>query len=104
MARVTVEDCLEKVGNRFALVILAAERARMLSRRSRPLVECDNKAAVTSLREIAGGHVRFKENIRENVQKHLDEMALRGVKQPANLTPAQNSGAGQSDDEPQSGE
>ncbi len=49
MARVTVEDCLEKVGNRFALVILAAERARMLSKRSQPLVVCDNKPAVTAL-------------------------------------------------------
>jgi DNA-directed RNA polymerase subunit omega len=87
VARVTVEDCLDKVGNRFALVILAAERARMLSRRSRPLVECDNKAAVTSLREIAGGFVRFTENIREHVQFHLDEMALRGIKPPASLTP-----------------
>ena len=88
MARVTVEDCLEKIGNRFALVILAAERARMLSRRSRPLVECDNKAAVTALREIAGGHVRFKENIRDHVQLHLDEMRLRGVKPPTSLAPS----------------
>lgn len=82
MARVTVEDCLENVGNRFALVIIAAERARMLSRRSRPLVQCDNKAAVTSLREIAAGKVRFKENIREYVEKHLEEMRLRGAKPP----------------------
>lgn len=82
MARVTVEDCLEKVGNRFALVIIGAERARMLSRRSRPLVQCDNKAAVTALREIAAGHVRFKENIREYVEMHLEEMRLRGAKPP----------------------
>lgn len=88
MARVTVEDCLEKVGNRFALVILGAERARMLARRSRPLVECDNKFAVTALREIAGGHVRFTENIRAHVQLHLDEMRLRGVKPPADLKPS----------------
>ena len=82
MARVTVEDCLEKIGNRFALVILAAERARMLSRRARPLVECSNKAAVTALREIADAHVRFKENIREQVQYHLEEIRLRGAKAP----------------------
>jgi len=82
LARVTVEDCLEKVGNRFALVILAAERARMLARRLRPLVECDNKPAVTSLREIAAGHVRFKENIREHVEMHLEEMRQRGAKPP----------------------
>lgn len=82
MARVTVEDCLEQVGNRFALVILAAERARSLSKRARPLVKCDNKWAVTALREIAGGKVRFQENIREQVQYHLEDLRLRGVKPP----------------------
>ena len=51
MARVTVEDCLDKVPNRFALVILAAERARQLSRGATPGVDCDNKPAVTALRE-----------------------------------------------------
>jgi DNA-directed RNA polymerase subunit omega len=88
VARVTVEDCLEKVGNRFALVILAAERARMLARRSRPLVECENKYAVTALREIAGGHVRFIENIRDHVELHLEEMRLRGIKPPTDLKPS----------------
>ena len=82
MARVTVEDCLEQVGNRFALVILAAERARNLAKRARPLVVCDNKPAVTALREIADGKVRFNENIREQVEGHLAEMRLRGVKPP----------------------
>ena len=80
MARVTVEDCLEQVGNRFALVILAAERARNLSKRARPLVKCDNKWAVTALREIAGGRVRFVESINEQVQFHLDDLRLRGIK------------------------
>ena len=88
MARVTVEDCLEKVGNRFALVILAAERARQLSKRARPLVVCDNKPAVTSLREIANGQVRFRETIREKVDEYLQEIRLRGVKiaQPPSAT------------------
>jgi DNA-directed RNA polymerase subunit omega len=59
MARVTVEDCLEKVPNRFALVVLAAERARQLARAAPPpQVDCDNKPAVTSLREIADGYRR----------------------------------------------
>jgi DNA-directed RNA polymerase subunit omega len=61
LARVTVEDCLEKVPNRFALVILAAERARHLAGRAVPLVKCDNKPGVTALREIAQGSVRFNE-------------------------------------------
>jgi len=58
VARVTVEDCLEKINNRFALVILAAERARQLAKGAAALVECDNKPAVTALREIAAGQVR----------------------------------------------
>ena len=57
MARVTVEDCLDKVPNRFALVVLAAERARQLSRGATSGVDCDNKPAVTALREIASGLV-----------------------------------------------
>lgn len=91
MARVTVEDCLEQVGNRFALVILAAERARSLSKRARPLVKCDNKWAVTALREIAGGKVRFQESIREQVQHHLDDLRLRGVKPPPGVGAAPSS-------------
>jgi len=46
MARVTVEDCLERVGNHFALVILAAGRARQLAAGAPRLVECANKSAV----------------------------------------------------------
>lgn len=57
MARVTVEDCLGKVENRFALVLLAAERAHQLEMGiSEPLVPEDNdKPTVIALREIAGG-------------------------------------------------
>ena len=73
MARVTVEDCLEQVTNRFALVILAAERARQLANNGRPLVKCDNKPAVTSLREIAKGQVRFNENVENTVNQYLAE-------------------------------
>ncbi len=84
MARVTVEDCLEKVGNRFALVILAAERARQLSKGARPLVRCDNKPAVTALREIADGKVRFSEDVTEMVDLHLKETRARGIVDDAN--------------------
>jgi len=65
MARVTIEDCLDEVENRFALCILAAKRARQLLEDPRPLVETDNKEAVTALREIAAGKVGFKRDIRE---------------------------------------
>jgi DNA-directed RNA polymerase subunit omega len=79
LARVTVEDCLEKVYNRFALVILAAERARQLANGGRPLVQCSNKPAVTSLREIANGHVRFNESVESTVRQYLDEVKSRGA-------------------------
>ena len=77
MARVTVEDCLEKVPNRFALIVLASERARQLAHGAKPLVECDNKTAVTSLREIAQGSVRFNENVETVLRAYIAEMAVR---------------------------
>lgn len=73
MARVTVEDCLEKVTNRFALVILGAERARQLANGGRALVACDNKPAVTALREIAKGQVTFNESVENTVNQYLAE-------------------------------
>ena len=78
MARVTVEDCLEKVPNRFALVILASERARQISRGAQPLVDCDNKPAVTSLREIARGDVGWTEDVALTVQNYIDERRVQG--------------------------
>ena len=61
MARITVEDCLDNVDNRFALVLLAAQRARQLLKGAKPTVEhVKNKAAVLSLREIAGGNVYYE--------------------------------------------
>jgi DNA-directed RNA polymerase subunit omega len=80
VARVTVEDCLEKIPNRFALTILAAERARQISKGAPGLVRCDNKSAVTALREIADGHVRFTEEVHLTVQEYLNETRARGVK------------------------
>ena len=54
MARLTVEDCLEHVDNRFELVLVAAKRARQLSMGAEPLVELENdKPTVLALREIA---------------------------------------------------
>ena len=77
MARVTVEDCLEKVTNRFALIVLATERARQLARGARPLIDCTNKAPVTALREIAEGRVRFKESVEGTLRAYIAEMAIR---------------------------
>jgi DNA-directed RNA polymerase subunit omega len=56
MARITVEDCLDKIPNRFQLVLAATYRARMLSQGHAPKVESrGNKPGVTALREIAAG-------------------------------------------------
>lgn len=74
MARVTVEDCLEKVSNRFALTVLAARRARALSEgRGNALVECDNKECVTALREIGAGGVRYIEDVDRVVRNYISE-------------------------------
>ena len=57
MARITVEDCLQKIPNRFQLVLCATYRARMLSQGHTPKIESRNKPSVTALREIAAGRV-----------------------------------------------
>jgi DNA-directed RNA polymerase subunit omega len=63
MARVTIEDCLEHVENRFKLVLLAATRARQLGRGAEEFVpRGKDKDTVVALREIAAGHVNM-ENI-----------------------------------------
>lgn len=74
MARVTVEDCLANVKSPFALVILAAQRARQIAAGARPLVQCDNKSGVTALREIAGGKVRFREDVEQEVRIFVSEL------------------------------
>jgi len=57
MARITVEDCLVKIPNRFQLVLVATYRARMLSQGHAPKIETRNKPGVTALREIAAGEI-----------------------------------------------
>lgn len=60
MARITVEDCLDNIPNRFELVLSGARRAKQLLKGARPLVESDNKEVVTALREIAAGKVTIE--------------------------------------------
>ncbi|XXU54395.1 DNA-directed RNA polymerase subunit omega [Sorangium sp. So ce1078] len=78
MARVTVEDCLEREENRFALVVLAANRTRQLMKGSDALVKTKNKPAVTSLREIAAGKVHFHRSSHEVVSEWLQQMNAGG--------------------------
>lgn len=63
MARVTVEDCLDKVENRFLLVMLASKRVKQLYKGARPLVDTkSNRLVVSALREIAAGKVSYELN------------------------------------------
>ena len=76
MARVTVEDCIDKVENRFELVLVASHRARMISSGSKITVERDNdKNPVVALREIAEGTVSpgdLKEDLIHGLQKYVE--------------------------------
>lgn len=76
MARVTVEDCLAHEENRFALVVLAAQRTRQLMKGAPALVPSRNRAAVTSLREIAAKRVYFSRPVREAVDEFIVEQKL----------------------------
>jgi len=62
MARVTVEDCLKKVENRFLLVMLASKRVKQLYKGSKPLIEnrATNKNVVLALREVAAGKLQYE--------------------------------------------
>jgi len=61
MARITVEDCLRKVNNRFIIVHMAQQRVRQLLKGSQPLVNApDNREVVVALREIAAGKVSLE--------------------------------------------
>ncbi len=74
MARVTVEDCLPLVDNRFALVLLATKRTRQLMAGARPLLpQTKNKPSVLSLREIATGKVRFDRSVRDALSGKFDQ-------------------------------
>src|SRR5947208_4212910 len=76
MARVTVEDCIDKVDNRFELVLLAAHRARMVSSGSQITIDRDNdKNPVVALREIAEETISpgdLKEDLVHSLQKYVE--------------------------------
>lgn len=80
MARITVEDCLEKVGddNRFALIHLAVERIRQHRKGEPFLVDGKNKEIVMTLREIAAGKVTF-DNIQELGKQNLRKQQEKNV-------------------------
>ena len=76
MARITVEDCLEHVENRFDLVLLAARRARQISQGADPLVPPENdKPTVIALREIAENLVTTSGMDEMEAQAEIDKIA-----------------------------
>lgn len=100
MARVTVEDCLKKVDNRFGLIHLSAKRVRQLRKGAEPLVVCKNSDIVVSLREIAAGEVfqlrpgeegyveedyltEAEDSVAKDTQEPLDEELPVDEKSPA---------------------
>ncbi|MBW2622837.1 MAG: DNA-directed RNA polymerase subunit omega [Deltaproteobacteria bacterium] len=75
MARVTIEDCLERVDNRFSLVHLAARRVRQLRAGSKVMSDRKNKDVVLALREIADGYIT-QDNIDDFESRDQDELLL----------------------------
>jgi DNA-directed RNA polymerase subunit omega len=73
MARVTVEDCLERIPSRFALVLIAARRTRQLLKGAESKIKRKNREAVTALREISAGAVYVEENITELLEQHVEQ-------------------------------
>ena len=71
VARITVEDCLERVDNRFTLVHLTARRVRQLKKGAPPLLKCKNREVVTALREIAAGLIT------PETLKYIDEEMMK---------------------------
>lgn len=95
MARVTVEDCLEAVDNRFELVMLASKRARQIATGGKePLVqEESDKPTVIALREIADGHVTADMLRREDELDAEEELAeVMGAGVDAGISPALGAG------------
>tara|TARA_B100000886_G_C20370056_1_gene469107 strand:- start:155 stop:424 length:270 start_codon:yes stop_codon:yes gene_type:complete len=88
MARITVEDCLEKIPSRFDLILMASKRARQLSTTSRdPLVEWDNdKPTLVALREIEEGLLDQK-TLEQTLEEDLllDEFSIPNNKADDNL-------------------
>jgi DNA-directed RNA polymerase subunit omega len=87
MARVTVEDCVDKIPNRFDLVLMSAHRARQLSGGADPLVDRDrDKNPVVALREIANKSLKpdeLKEEFIKSLQRHAE------VDEPESAQPAE---------------
>jgi DNA-directed RNA polymerase subunit omega len=73
MARITVEDCLDKVNNRFTIIHMASRRVRQLRKGAEPTVIANNRDVVIALREIAAGNIiPIKGTGVDNPKEHKD--------------------------------
>jgi DNA-directed RNA polymerase subunit omega len=109
MARVTVEDCLEKIDNRFDLVMVAARRARQLQTGGKdPLVpEMKDKPTVLALREVAAGLIGYaildEVEVRKSSDEELHELvqadALRKARQDLSIEEAMDADLIEEDDD-----
>ena len=91
MARVTVEDCLDKVDNRFQLVLVATKRARQLAKGVEPFVAWENdKPTVVALREIEEGFVtsQILDERPEQESEVIEELAMSQGEEPISPMPA----------------
>ena len=75
MARITVEDCLNKVNNRFTIIHMAARRVRQLRKGAEPTVSAKNKDVVIALREIAAGHVILSKGTGIDISKDNQDLS-----------------------------
>jgi DNA-directed RNA polymerase subunit omega len=105
MARVTVEDCIDKVDNRFELVLLAGHRARQISQGAAITVDRDNdKNPVVALREIADETLSpgdLKEDLIHSLQKHVEVDEPEAPDAPSTSDMAASAGSEIESDEPE---
>lgn len=102
MARITVEDCLERIDNRFDLVLVAARRAHMLKKGASELLPWDNdKPAVLALREIAAGKVTpdILDQPMQEPDDEIDPSDLEAIHQQAAEMVVEDVSAAHDDDE-----
>ncbi len=97
MARVTVEDCLENVENRFQLVLVATKRARQLAAGAEPTVaRANDKTTVVALREIAGGFVTnaILDEVAPQIADEADDDTVNPIGTAGDAAIAPEGGAG----------
>ncbi len=109
MARVTVEDCLKNVKNRFELVMIAAKRARQLAMGDEdPMVEWENdKATVVALREVAEGHIDesiLLAPVKSEEPEELLKAAVAEAAAQAEESSSEKTSEAQQTEKPESGE